>query len=439
MAAAGPTRIDRGRERHWVPNPGIGYELAIPDLGVYLSLTRLRHESKETVGLLSIRVTYRGAHTIYGTQLLHYADFNCTSLQARRTLAKHIETRSNEDSIDWFGLLDELCVRLLQAEEDGQPSVLLHDIPLSTNDLSSDLNPGGLPLLRRLPSIWFGDGGAAKSYLALYAGIGLAQDGHRVMYLDWEFSGHEHRDRLQRLVGARPDLPTLRYIRCEKPLARIVPKLQREIHDHRITFVICDSIGFAADGTPESAEAATNYFRAFRELGEVGSLHLAHMSKLSKDDNSQPDKPFGSVFWSNAARNIWYLQRAENPVDPREVPIGFFHKKANTGPLCESFAMMAKFDGPNTYIYPGDITAYATLVKNTKASIPQRMRAALQEAPLGLTQAELEEQLKLKAFNDREALRKALGRGTEIKRDANNNEIPPSLLISGDGRYVLAH
>lgn len=392
-----------GPVHDWIVTPGIGYDLNISEIGTYLSLTRLRHDRHETFGLLTIRITFRGAKTIYGTNILHSADFNCSSHEARKRLGKHLAERAEASDIDWGLLLDELCVRILDAEEQGEPERLLHDIQIDRNSFL-EMDAGGLPLLRRHPSIWFGDGGAAKSYLALYAAINLVQQGETVLYLDWEFAGEEHRLRMDRILGPDVKLPGLFYVRCDRPLSKEVNKLRSIIARRHVTFVICDSIGFAADTTPESAEAATNYYRAFRELGQVGSLHLAHMVKGSNDKKApDPDKPFGSVFWSNGARSIWLLKRDSDQGDKRVVPIGFFHKKANTGPLRQDFAMVATFTQGETVIRPDSITNYPTLCKSLK--VPARIVAALTEHGETMSRDELAAELDLETATERDKLK----------------------------------
>ena len=395
-----------GGKREWTAKPGIGYDLLIPDIGVYMSLTRIRRDRHETLGLLSVRVTFRGARTVVDG-LLSSADFNCSSLRARSERAKHLKDRSRADELDWLGILEELCLRVLEAEEEGEPERSLETVPMSA-DAHVELVAGGLPLLRRHPSIWFGDGGAAKSYLALFAGVDLAQRGEHVLYLDWEFSGEEHRSRLHRLVGPVPSLPNLFYRRCDRPLNREITRIRDIIQKRRITFLICDSIGFAADGTPESAEAATNYYRALRELGEIGSLHLAHISKAEQGDQ----KPFGSVFWSNGARNIWFLKRTDAEPHSDEMTVGFYHRKSNMGRLQTDFGMRLQFIGTETLVLPGEITEHEELA--AKVPIWQRMKGALKEG--SLTISELAEAVNAKE----DSIRKTADRMDMFSKTSDN-------------------
>jgi AAA domain-containing protein len=407
-----------GGARDWIAKPGIGYDMLIPDIGVYFSLSRIRRDKSETIGLLTVRVTFRGARNVFNG-LLSSADFNCSSLRARNERAKHLRERGRADDIDWSGLLEEFCIRVLESEEEGEPEMALEKVPYNEAN-NVELVAGGMPLLRRLPSIWFGDGGAAKSYLALYAAIDLAQHGENVLYCDWEFSGEEHRHRLHRLVGSYPGLENLLYRRCDRPLSRDVVRLRDIVIKRKISFLICDSIGFAADSTPEGAEAATNYFRALRELGPIGSLHLAHISKAEQGDQ----KPFGSVFWSNGARNIWYLKRDDKTRDKEIVPIGFFHRKSNIGPLRPDFAMVAKFQGKQTAIFPDEITNYPTLCE--KMGVADRLIAEIKETGHPMSKDEIEEALGIEGDKTGK-LRHALKRGVD------RNE----LVKTPDGRYML--
>jgi hypothetical protein len=362
-----------------------GYSLVIADLGIYLDLTRLRRDKQETIGLLRVRVKFRGARTILADGLLSSADFNCSSLRARKERGKHLEDRARTDTnIDWFGILEELCVRVLEAEEVGEEERPLEKVSMS-EEHDAEMDAGGLPLLRKHPTIWFGDGGSAKSYLALFAAVALVQAGERVLYCDWEFSGEDHRRRLHRIVGPIPDMPNLLYRRCDRPLNRDVGRIKSILARHRTSFLICDSLGFAADGTPESAEAATNYYKALRELGSIGSLHLAHISKAEEGDK----KPFGSVFWANGARATWYMKRTDADPYSDAMTVGFFHRKSNVGRLRSDFGMKLEFVGTETRVFPTEITAHEELA--AKLPIWQRMQGLLSEGPKSV--AELAESL----------------------------------------------
>jgi hypothetical protein len=402
-----------GGERNWLVSPD-GYSLIIPDFGIYLDLTRIRRDKQETIALLRVRVKFRGARTILSDGLLSSADFNCSSLRARKERAKHLEERARTtEDIDWFGILEELCVRVLEAEEVGEEERPLENVPMNAEH-DSELDAGGLPLLRKHPTIWFGDGGSAKSYLALWAAVTLAQAGERVLYCDWEFSGEDHRRRLHRLVGPIPNMPQLLYRRCDRPLNRDIGRIKSILLRNNTTFLICDSLGFAADGTPESAEAATNYYKALRELPPIGSLHLAHISKAEEGDK----KPFGSVFWANGARATWFMKRTDADLYSDGMTVGFYHRKSNVGRLRADFGMKLDFVGTETRVFPAEIAQHPELA--AKMPLKQRMAGLLKiEGPMSL-----------------EALAEAIpdSKSDSIRRIADREEI---FRRASDGKIAL--
>jgi len=148
------------------------YRLTIPDIGVTLEIDRLRREHHELIGELSVRCDLPGARTVDGCLLT--ADFNLSSLRARQDRAKHLDARANtRGQLDWTFLIEEFCQLVLQADRDGEPAVDLRSLPVPPADDAIVVE--GLHLLRRHPTVLFGDGGAAKSYLALYLAGRLAE------------------------------------------------------------------------------------------------------------------------------------------------------------------------------------------------------------------------------------------------------------------------
>ena len=219
----------------------------------------------------------------------------------------------------------------MSAERVGHPAVDLRDIERPSPDDMLDID--GLKLPRRHPSIIFGDGGALKSYFALYVAACLAERGFTVAFFDWELAADEHRDRLERLFGKA--MPGILYARCERALIYEIDRLRRIVKDRKVDFAVYDSIAFACSGPPESAEIAGAYFRAVRQIG-CGSLHIAHISKAEGSDQ----KPFGSAFWHNGARSTWFAQCTES--DGQTLNVGFFHRKSNLGKLQPPIAFKSR-------------------------------------------------------------------------------------------------
>jgi hypothetical protein len=349
------------------------YRLVLIDKGITIEIDRLRRESHELVGELCVRCSLPGARTFDG--VLSAADFNISSARARTDRAKLLALRACTDDVDWSGYLEEFCQRVLAAERRGKPAVDLRTLERPGPD--DALKIEGLFLPRRHPGIIFGDGGACKSYLALYLAGCMAAQGLRIALIDWELCGEDHRDRLERLFG--PVMPKISYVRCERALVYEMDRLRRIVRDDQISYAVYDSVAFATDGAPEAAEQAGRYFRAVRQIG-VGSLHIAHVTKAEGGDQ----KPFGSVFWSNSARSTYYAKLADGTSDNSVLMLGLFPRKANLGQLPPATGFKITFDRDRTYFVRNNPADTPDLAE--KLTIRQRMLGLLRGGALPIEQ-----------------------------------------------------
>jgi hypothetical protein len=350
------------------------YRLEISEIAATLEIDRLRREHNEAIGELTVKCTLPGIRAFDGN--ISTADFNLSSARARSDRAKLIESLAKTKNIDWPNHLEELCQRVLLAERTGQPAIDLRRLNKPAAD--DFYRAGGLWLPRRHPTIIFGDGSSAKSYLGEYILGLLSKQGIRVGFFDWELAGEDHRDRLERLFGL--DMPEIFYAKCERALVHEVDRLRRIKGDHKLDYALFDSIAFACDGPPESAEVAGRYFRAVRQIG-VGSLHIAHITKSEGGDQ----KPFGSVFWHNGARATYYVQLSDASADGKTISIGLFNRKSNLSGLQQPTGYLIRFTDDQTYIQnanPADIPDLAE-----KMSVRQRLAHILKHGAMPLEQA----------------------------------------------------
>jgi hypothetical protein len=342
------------------------------DLDIEFRVSRLRYERHELVGELTVCCGIPGARVVDvddGSQILSASTMNFSSAQTRQTRSKLLAERSRARQLDWFGMVEELCQRVLAAERRGHPAVVLSQVPAPAPD--DTVSVEGFTIPRAHATILFGDGGTAKSLLSLYAGGKLEAHGERVALFDWELDAATHRGRLERLFGPLC-MPSIRYVRCERPLVHEIDRIRRVIQDEEITFGVFDSVGFACDGPPEAAESALNYFRAWRQL-RIGGLHIAHISKAENGDQ----RPFGSAFWHNSARATWYVKQATN--EPGSLTIGLINRKANLGPLQPALAYTFSFDAQRTTL----TRVNASTVDELVDSVPlwQRIKQTLKTGP----------------------------------------------------------
>jgi hypothetical protein len=310
------------------------FEWGDPDRAI-LELDQVRADHGEVYGEVTVTSTVPTGGTI------HVARLNLVSTRSRSDLAKHLSMRAPGLPTDWQKLIEIASVETVRSFREGAPAILLRD----ANALA-DAGYIVPPLLvARMPTIVFGDGGSAKSLLALaaaatiesgkpYLGLEPAATG-RVALLDYEMTAPEHRDRLLLLTGE--PMPGIVYVPCSRPLADDVDRIRRIVARHDLEYLVVDSVGLACDGPPEAAEVANRFFGALRELG-LGSLLVAHVNR-----SGDTERPFGSTFWHNGARRTWYVKR-EADIGSNVVTVGLFNKKANTGPIAPPLGFKVEWD-----------------------------------------------------------------------------------------------
>lgn len=378
---------------HFGPTDEGAYRLDAPHLGLVFDVERLRRERHELHGELTVSCSLAGARTVDG--VLSCGTFNLSSPTARQQRAKLLREASDTE-IDFVLLLETLCQRTIRAERTGSPAQTLDTFEPPSADGEFDCD--GWRLLKDHPSILFGDGGTAKSYLALYAAGQLARCGIRTMLVDWELSGGDHHHRLTRLFGE--PVPAVHYLRADRPLVDEADRVRREARRLSIDYLIYDSIAPACGGPPEAAEHATSYFRAVRQIG-LGGLHLAHVNRSESGDM----KPFGSSFWHNLARATFYAKQADLSADGRALTVGIFQRKANLGPLRPAIGFRLTFEADRTLVRRVDL---ADSELAPKLSIAQRMVALLRHQPRSVS--EIAEELETSV----DAVKKAVDRNVKL-------------------------
>lgn len=383
---------------------GGGYLTTFVQFETEFAADRLRWDRDELFGQLSVSCGLPGARTYEGSVSL--GTFNFSSTRSRRERAREIAERVRAHQIDWLGMLEEVCQRILKAERRGEPAVMLRDVPRPNPDEEFEI--AGFRCPKHHGTIVFGDGGTAKSYHALYTGGLLAARGVRVAFLDWELDADAHRLRLERLFGR--EMPDLRYVRCDRPLVYEVDRLRKIVRDERLEFAVFDSIGYACPGPPEAAEIAMGYFRAVRQL-TIGSLHVAHVRQGENNDQ----RPFGSTFWHASARSTWFVKLAATSTDGHQITIGLFNRKSNLTALRPAIGYEITFDGDRTRFDPIAVADVQELAE----ALPlwMRMKQAVSHKPKTLV--ELAEELGATVDTLDRTVRRKSGLFTRVAKDAD--------------------
>jgi len=361
-------RLDEGR-----------YRMMLPGIASELEIDLLRREDGNLVGELIARCHLPGNRGVDG--LLSIADFNISSARARVDRAKLISSRAytKAEEVDWPGILEDFCQRVLLAEREGEPAVDLADVPVRETD--PHILVDGFPVLKHHSVVLFGDGGACKSYLALYLAWKLTERGETVIYADWELDAADHRERLESIAGS---FRGIKYVRCRLPLREETERLRRIAREEGATYLICDSVALGCDGPPEAAETAMRYFQCLRRIG-LGCLLIAHVSKGEEGDK----KPFGSAFWHNSARGSWFAKRGEQVGTENIVHVALFNRKSNLGPLRPPLGFELRFEAGRTTIRRTDAADIGEFAD--KMTVGQRMAHLLKAGAMSV--AEIAERL----------------------------------------------
>lgn len=351
--------------------------------GVYV----LRWESTQ-LGIRIDRLDEDSHHSVSGEILikttapgyvshLHQARLNLTSTTARTTLAKVLTQRM--EAVDWYAVLEQACVKVLEAYRQGEPVLVVGDEPVKERS-RYQLEP---ILLQAHPSIIFGHGGTGKSYLATYISVlistpeshnGWEPEPGGVLYLDFETSFDEFQGRVRAVQeGLEIQTPSpILYRFCSQALADDIAELQRVVAEQKVDVIVVDSAGPACGGEPEQSGPVLRMFKALRSL-RTTSLVIAHVAK-----NAENKSPFGSAYWWNISRSVWEVRSAQEPGDD-SLAVGLYHRKANFGKLHKPFMFKLTFTDTLVRFDKTDLTAAPALAvgMSIKAQLHEALKRGL--------------------------------------------------------------
>jgi len=195
-------------------------------------------------------------------------------------------------------------------------------------------------------SSWFGEGGVAKSLLALHLALTVATSSRSywmtfavktmpVLYVDFELDADEqHRRAYELAVGmGLPDIPEDFYYLS---VAMVPPQeafaiVAEECRRLDIGLVIVDSVGFALDGDSEKASDVLGFYRTcIQPLKDAGAspLLIDHQAKVIKGEKYSDKQAFGSVYKTNAVRSAFQIRGSH---EQGQILATFTHKKNNFG------------------------------------------------------------------------------------------------------------
>lgn len=269
-------------------------------------------------------------------------------------------------------------VRLADVEPPGPRRYLLQDLVLSA-----------------YVTLLHGDGGVAKSLLALALALAVAEDsgtwlgrsieGGPVLYLDFELDSEEQARRVYQLCrgrGLEKPPEDLLYMSAVGHTSRTAFEAATEVcEEHSVKLLVLDSHGVAMQGDAEAARDTIGFFveriEPLRALG-VAVLIIDHQSKLQAGQSYQSKGAFGSVFKSNLARSVIQVEATERGEGTLTVRLR--QKKHNFGPLADPFGVKLAFSEEAVSLEPVELQA-AELAEETTLNAADRVKLALEDGP----------------------------------------------------------
>jgi len=244
-------------------------------------------------------------------QFIHHAHMNLLATRTQKELEKTL--REKWTKVDWSPIVDEACHFIEEWASRGEP---VEEVWSNAEWQPPEYLVEPI-LLKDDPNILFGEAESGKSTMALVFAIcmllpwtdnpldlAVPTDVTKLLYLDYESSKSRLGYRLKGLEqGMNLASVMVEYRHCDHPLSQEVEQLRKVIAEKHIGCVVVDSLAQAAGGDINRPEAALPFFEALRQL-RVSSIILAH---TAKDHDVKKRTIFGSVFFHNYARQVWFL------------------------------------------------------------------------------------------------------------------------------------
>ncbi len=256
----------------------------------------------------------------------------------------------------------------------------------------------------------FGDGGSAKSMLALSLGVAVSGEartwlGRRVstapvLYADFELDADEQNRRVRRIVkgaGLAEPPEGLFYLSAlgHGPLEALRVAYE-ECGKRGVKLMILDSFGPAFGGDSETAKDIIGFFsrvmEPFRAAG-VAVVVIDHQARTQAGERYQNKSAFGSVYKTNLARSVVQVEATERGED--SLTLRLRQKKHTFGAVADPFG--AKITFGDSVIVETEGLDDADLAEEGTLNATDRVKLALNDGP---------------AFADEIAERTALAVGT---------------------------
>ena len=241
----------------------------------------------------------------------------------------------------------------------------------------------------------FGDGGSAKSVLAMSLGLAVASGagewmgrkvkGGPVLYIDFELDADEQRRRAYQVSrGVFLDAPPndLLYVSgLGRPASEILTGCVGVCEEYGVGLAIVDSLGIALEGDAVEARDVIrfhhDYLDPFRLAG-VTLLVIDHQSKGQAGERYQSKRTFGSVYKENLARSVVQVEPGDRSDGLLNVTLR--QTKHNFGGRAKPFGVKLSFSQERIHADKQELDA-TELAGEQSLNARERVLLVLEDGP----------------------------------------------------------
>lgn len=299
-----------------------------------LQVDRIKtHRDGRVTGKINVKAKLQG-----GQADLYQGQLNLMSNRSRNDLAKTLTSRISRDDLNWDQFIEETCRKVLDHEDETTEASRL--IITEPKDPEYLVYPC---ILERLPTLWYAQGGAGKTMIAMYFSF-LVQNGlkfmgqdikkQNVLYLDWEVDQEEAGRRISyfaRNFMKDNEIEMPFYRRCVLPIFDEASEIAEDVERNNIGLIVVDSAGPACGGDVGNLDMSVAFFNSIRKITAAkncSSLILTHVTKMERRDSGKARLPIGAVYFENIPRITWELKQQDSD-DEKEINLDFFCRKVN--------------------------------------------------------------------------------------------------------------
>jgi AAA domain len=241
----------------------------------------------------------------------------------------------------------------------------------------------------------FGDGGSAKSILALSAGIAVAGGAEKwmsrkvengpVLYGDFELDADEQRRRAYQVArGVYLDKPPqdLLYVSgLGRPADEVLIGCLDVCVKEGVKLFIVDSLGIALEGDAGDARDVIRFHNKYLDpfrAEDITLLVIDHQGKTQAGERYQSKRTFGSVYKENLARSVIQVEPGDQGNGLLTVKLR--QTKHNFGPKAEPFGAKLTFTDEMITVVEYSLEA-TELAQENSLNAGDRVMLVLKDGP----------------------------------------------------------